>query len=94
MLYYFQSGERVLCRCKRHKAKRLQTKNALKAVRYEIKQVETCSKNNTIKDSKTNQAFKEHNKMKRRIQEKIGRKRNHSKLSQQNKQLEKTISHL
>jgi hypothetical protein len=35
MLHYFQSGERVLCRCKRHEEKQLQTKHALKAVRYE-----------------------------------------------------------
>ena len=43
MLHYFQSGERVLCRCKRHKEKGLQTKHALNAMRYERKQVETCS---------------------------------------------------
>jgi hypothetical protein len=78
MLYYFQSGERVLCRCKRHEEKRLQTKHALKAVKYERKQVETCSEKNTIKDSTTNQAFIECNKMKRRIQEKTGRKRKYS----------------
>ena len=67
MLHYFQSGERVLCRCKRHEAKGLQTKHALKAMRYERKQVENCSEKNTIKDSTTNQAFKEYNKMQRRI---------------------------
>jgi hypothetical protein len=78
MFYYFQSGERVKCRCKRHKAKRLQTKHALKEVRYERKQVENFSDKNTIKDSTTNQAFKEYKKMQRRIQEKTGRKRNHS----------------
>ena len=43
MLHYFQSGERVLCRCKRHEAKGIQTKHAFKVVRYERKQVETCS---------------------------------------------------
>jgi hypothetical protein len=94
ILHNFQSGERVLCRCKRHKAKGLQTKHELKAVRYERKQVENCSNKNTIKDYKTNQAFKEHKKIQRRIQEKTGRKRNHSKLSRQNKQLEKENSHL
>jgi hypothetical protein len=41
MPHYFQSGERVMCRCKRHEAKGLQTKHALKAVRYERRQVET-----------------------------------------------------
>jgi hypothetical protein len=51
MLYYFQSRERVLCRCKRHEAKRLQTKHAFKAVRYERKQVENCSNKKSIKDS-------------------------------------------
>ena len=54
-------------------------------MRYERKQVETCFENNTIKDSTTNQAFKEHKKMKRKIQEKTGRKRNHAKLSRQKK---------
>jgi hypothetical protein len=39
MLYYFQSGENVLCRCKRKKAKGLQIKHSLEVVRYEIKQV-------------------------------------------------------
>jgi hypothetical protein len=58
MLYYFQSGERVLCICKRYEEKRLQTKHSLKAVRYERKQVENCSDKNTIKDSTTNQPFK------------------------------------
>jgi hypothetical protein len=42
---------RVICRCKRHEAKRLQTKHALKAVRYERKQVETCSNKNSIKEN-------------------------------------------
>jgi hypothetical protein len=39
-------------------------------MRTERKQVETYSKKNSIKYSKTNQAFKEHKKMQRRIQEK------------------------
>jgi hypothetical protein len=43
MLHYLHLGERVLCRCKIHEAKGIQAKHALKAVRYEKKQVETCS---------------------------------------------------
>ena len=54
MFYYFQQGERVKCRCKRHEAKRLQTKHALKEVRYERKQVEIFPNNKSIKYLTTN----------------------------------------
>jgi hypothetical protein len=50
-LLYFAGLKLTICRCKRHEAKRIQTKHALKAVRYERKQLETFSKNNSIKDS-------------------------------------------
>jgi hypothetical protein len=64
------------------KQKGLQTKHALKPMRYEgNKEKILLTIKNIIKDSKTNQAFMEYNKMQRRIQEMIGRKMNLSKLS-------------
>ena len=47
MLYYFQLGERVICRCKRHEEKKVSNKET------ERKQVENCFNKNSIKDLTT-----------------------------------------
>ena len=57
MLHYFQSWERFLCKCKRHEAKGIQIKHALKAVRYERKQVETCYNKQEIHQGFYNQSI-------------------------------------